>query len=668
MLQDLAAAEASSDPAERTAGVVRASQAWQQRKFAGGWACLSWPKAFGGRGATPIERVIWDQEESPYAALSSIFQIGQGMCGPDLDGLRERRAEAASSPADGLRRRDLVPVVLRTRRGLRSGGAAHAAQNASATTWIVNGQKVWTTGAHFSDYGILIVRTDPNVAKHKGLTMFFLDMRSAGVEIRPIRQASGQSGFNEVYFTDVRIPDSQRLGKVGDGWNVSLTTLMNERFSIGSRIATGAPEMFELACDTRLADGTLAIDDPRSALPARFLDGARQRPQIQRLSHNLGPVSRRAAGAGELDRQARRRLDDAGNRDGRFRSSRPCGRACGLGQELPPASCIRCSITPPPFASPAAPTRSCATSSPSASSVCRRKFGWTRMCRFARFRPRDARGSARGEGKMKLDDSISAVVTGGASGLGRATAAMLASHGVKVAIFDLNEDLGETFAQEIGGVFCKADVTSTPEVDAAFAKARAANGQERILVNCAGTGGSAKTVSRDKASGQIREYPLENFERIININLIGTFRCITKSAAGMLTLPALPDGERGVIVNTASVAAEDGQIGQVAYTASKAGRRRHYARGGARSGERGHPLQHDSAGHFRHAAAAAGAGKRQGGARGFGSVSAAPRAAGGIRPARAHDDHLRLFQRRGRASRRRDPHGAALTKPQTSRS
>lgn len=172
---------------------------------------------------------------------------------------------------------------------------------------------------------------------------------------------------------------------------------------------------------------------------------------------------------------------------------------------------------------------------------------------------------------MKLDDSISAVVTGGASGLGAATARMLGLHGVKVAIFDLNEDLGEAFAREIGGVFCKADVTSTPAVDAAFAKARGANGQERILVNCAGTGSSAKTVSRDKATGEIKEYPLENFERIIAINLIGTFRCITKSAAGMLTLAPLPDGDRGVIVNTASVAAEDGQIGQAAYTASKAG-------------------------------------------------------------------------------------------------
>ncbi|MDQ8731426.1 SDR family NAD(P)-dependent oxidoreductase [Bradyrhizobium sp. LHD-71] len=172
---------------------------------------------------------------------------------------------------------------------------------------------------------------------------------------------------------------------------------------------------------------------------------------------------------------------------------------------------------------------------------------------------------------MKLDSSISAVITGGASGLGAATARLLASHGVRVGIFDLNEELGEALAKEIGGVFCKVNVTSSPEVDAGFAKSRAAIGQERILVNCAGVGGSVKTVSRDKQTREIKEYPLDNFERIIQVNLIGTFRCITKSAAGMLKLEALPDGDRGAIVNTASVAAEDGQIGQAAYTASKAG-------------------------------------------------------------------------------------------------
>jgi len=172
---------------------------------------------------------------------------------------------------------------------------------------------------------------------------------------------------------------------------------------------------------------------------------------------------------------------------------------------------------------------------------------------------------------MQLDSSIAAVVTGGASGLGAATARRLASHGVKVALFDLNEAQGDAVAAEIGGVFCKVDVTSEEQVDAAFAKARAAHGQERVLVNCAGTGNAVKTASRDKTTGEIKHFPLANFDRIIQINLVGTFRCIAKSAAGMLALDMLEDGERGAIVNTASVAAQDGQIGQVAYSASKGG-------------------------------------------------------------------------------------------------
>jgi NAD(P)-dependent dehydrogenase (short-subunit alcohol dehydrogenase family) len=174
---------------------------------------------------------------------------------------------------------------------------------------------------------------------------------------------------------------------------------------------------------------------------------------------------------------------------------------------------------------------------------------------------------------MKLDSSIAAVVTGGASGLGGATVRALAAQGVKVAILDLERqrEKGEALAKEIGGVFCAANVTSEEEVDAAFDKAREANGQERILVNCAGTGNAAKTVSRDRNTGEIKRFPTEAFNMIIQINLVGTFRCISKSASGMLTLDPLSDGDRGAIVNTASVAAEDGQIGQAAYSASKAG-------------------------------------------------------------------------------------------------
>ena len=172
---------------------------------------------------------------------------------------------------------------------------------------------------------------------------------------------------------------------------------------------------------------------------------------------------------------------------------------------------------------------------------------------------------------MKLDSTIAAIVTGGASGLGAATARALAAHGVKVALFDMNAEKGEALANEIGGIFCAVNVTSDSEVDAGLARARAAHGQERILVNCAGTGLPIKTVSRNKNTGAIQPHAMADFERIIQINLIGTFRCISKSAAGMLTLAPLDDGDRGVIINTGSVAAQDGQIGQAAYAASKAG-------------------------------------------------------------------------------------------------
>jgi NAD(P)-dependent dehydrogenase (short-subunit alcohol dehydrogenase family) len=173
---------------------------------------------------------------------------------------------------------------------------------------------------------------------------------------------------------------------------------------------------------------------------------------------------------------------------------------------------------------------------------------------------------------MQLNESVAAVVTGGASGLGLATARALLARGVKVALFDVNAAQGEALARELGCTFAAVDVTSDEQTDAGFARARAANGQERILVNCAGTGNAIKTAGRDKTSGAIVHFPLAQFERIIQINLIGTFRCIAKSAAGMLALdPLAPDDERGAIVNTASVAAVDGQMGQAAYSASKAG-------------------------------------------------------------------------------------------------
>jgi NAD(P)-dependent dehydrogenase (short-subunit alcohol dehydrogenase family) len=171
---------------------------------------------------------------------------------------------------------------------------------------------------------------------------------------------------------------------------------------------------------------------------------------------------------------------------------------------------------------------------------------------------------------MELGPQVAAIVTGGASGLGEATVRSLARHGVRVSIFDRQPEKGKGVAEAVGGLFCDVDVTNEDSVARGFTRARETHGQERILVNCAGTGNAIKTASRDRKTGEARFFPSRDFDRIVQINLVGTFRCIAHAAAGMLTLDLL-DGERAVIVNTASIAAEDGQVGQAAYSASKAG-------------------------------------------------------------------------------------------------
>ena len=173
---------------------------------------------------------------------------------------------------------------------------------------------------------------------------------------------------------------------------------------------------------------------------------------------------------------------------------------------------------------------------------------------------------------MKLGSGIAAIVTGGASGLGGATAIALAEAGCKVAIFDVNREAGEALATSIGAVFCFCDVTNEASVVEALRAARAAHGPERVLVTCAGIAIGQKTVSRDKATGEPVPHSLPAFEKVVAVNLAGTFRMVAAVASSMTKLdPVTPDGERGVIVCTASVAAEDGQVGQAAYAASKGG-------------------------------------------------------------------------------------------------
>jgi alkylation response protein AidB-like acyl-CoA dehydrogenase len=239
---------------------IAESKAWQKKKRDAGWACLHWPKEFGGRGASPIERVVWQQEEGVYGKLAGMFLIGQGMIAPTLmafaqDQHKRRYLPPMASGEEVWCQLFSEPVAGSDLAGLRTKAEKVGDE------WVINGQKIWTSGAHYSDFGMILTRTDPNVVKHDGLTMFFFDMKSPGVEVRPIKQVNGQSGFNEVFFTDLRIPDHQRLGDVGKGWKVSLTTLMNERMSIGAGMPTGFPELLDFCCEFDTGDG-LAVDDP----------------------------------------------------------------------------------------------------------------------------------------------------------------------------------------------------------------------------------------------------------------------------------------------------------------------------------------------------------------------------------------------------------------------
>jgi alkylation response protein AidB-like acyl-CoA dehydrogenase len=232
-LKPLAKGESNNMLSERDDpdSLKRAKQ-WQATKYDNGWAVLTWPKEFGGREATPIQSVIWNQEEARYRTPPAVFGIGLGMLGPTImaHGTQEQKDKYIKKMARGEEiwcQLFSEPAAGSDLAGLRTSAVK------KGNDWLINGQKIWTTGAHFSKWGMIVTRTDPTVAKHAGLTYFIIDMESPGIEIRQIKQINGGSGFNEVFFTDVKVPDSNRLGRVGDGWRVALTTLMNERASIG---------------------------------------------------------------------------------------------------------------------------------------------------------------------------------------------------------------------------------------------------------------------------------------------------------------------------------------------------------------------------------------------------------------------------------------------------
>ena len=246
---------------EAEGDMVQRAKDWQLKKQQEGWACLRWPKEFGGQEATAMESVIFNQEEGRYQVPPSIYGIGHGMLGPTImaHGTEEQKERFLPDMVKGGE----VWCQLFSEPGAGSdlAGLKMTAVK-DGDDWIINGQKIWTTGAQFCKWGMLVARTDPNAAKHAGLTYFIVDMEAPGVDIRPIKQMSGASGFNEVFFSDVRIPDADRLDAVGNGWRVAITTLMNERSSIGDSMGGGAgiKDLIKLAESVEINDKP-AIED-----------------------------------------------------------------------------------------------------------------------------------------------------------------------------------------------------------------------------------------------------------------------------------------------------------------------------------------------------------------------------------------------------------------------
>jgi alkylation response protein AidB-like acyl-CoA dehydrogenase len=245
------------------------SRAWQRKKAEAGYACITWPKEWGGGGGASWQSVIFGQEEAAFDTPVNPFAIGLGMCVPTVMKVGNQ-ADKERFVRPAVRGEEIWCQLFSEPSGGSDAAAARTRAVRDGDDWVINGQKVWTSGAHYSDFGLLLARTDPDVPKHKGLTMFWIDMKATGVEVRPIHQMSGASNFNEVYFTDLRIKDSQRVGEVGEGWRVALVTLMNERLAVGGGGGGSSHRrVLKLAGDIRTLTG-LAIKD--AALREKIAD------------------------------------------------------------------------------------------------------------------------------------------------------------------------------------------------------------------------------------------------------------------------------------------------------------------------------------------------------------------------------------------------------------
>ncbi len=254
---------------------IARSKAWQAKKFAAGYTGITWPKAFGGQGLGPMQSIIYGQEEGRFHAPSGLYSIGLGMCIPTVFTHGSPEVAARYVPKALVGDEVWCQLFSEPAAGSDLAGIRTKAVK-DGDDWIIDGQKVWTSFAHASDYGIVVCRTDPSKPKHKGLTMFIVDMKAPGMEVRGIKQMSGGSDFNEVFFNNVRVPDAWRLGAEGDGWKVALTTLMHERLAVGGkpRHAPGYATLMKLAKGVEAPNGGPAIEagDVRQRIAQSYIN------------------------------------------------------------------------------------------------------------------------------------------------------------------------------------------------------------------------------------------------------------------------------------------------------------------------------------------------------------------------------------------------------------
>ena len=285
---------------------VTACKEWQRTLYDAGWTGITWPKEWGGRGGTGSQQRIWNEEQSRFNVAVGVFAVGIGMAGPTIIawGTEEQRQRFL----EPMLRGEHIWCQLFSEPGAGSDLAGlRTRAERDGDEWVVNGQKVWTSGAHYSDWGLLLTRTDPDAPKHKGITAFLLDMRTPGIEVRPLRQINGMAHFNEVFLTDVRIPDACRLGTENEGWRVANTMLSNERAFIGGGGRIGFKDIMLLANRTNAgADPTLRQELARCYTRLQLIKWLGWRAR-SRKDQGLGPE------ASVLKLAASRRLEHDGN-------------------------------------------------------------------------------------------------------------------------------------------------------------------------------------------------------------------------------------------------------------------------------------------------------------------------------------------------------------------